>query len=169
MERREFLRRAAAVSGVVATARMTGLGLTDALAGTPTRDPSIVGSWGGLIVPQTGAYWGADDTTRGFTTANGIETQLGRRMAIRNRRYAWLKPCPSSAHTADAALTNPKVVPMCSFMKDKRFPVKTTGWSGGGDASTTSFGRGMDRIANGEFDALLGDERASPEGARARR
>ena len=153
MERREFLRRAAAVTSVVATARVAGFDVTDALAATPTRDPSIVGSWGGLIVPETGAYWGADDTTRGFTGTSGIETQLERRMAIRNRRYAWLKTCPSTAHRTDAALTNPKVVPMCSFMKDRRFPVKTSGWSGGGDASTTSFGRGLDRIANGEFDA----------------
>jgi hypothetical protein len=153
MERREFLRRIATVSGVIATTRVTGLDLTEALAATPTRDPAIVGSWGGLIVPETGAYWGADDTTRGFTGATGIESQLGRRMAIRNRRYSWLKPCPSTAHTSDAALSNPKVVPMCSFMKDKRFPVKSSGWSGGGDASTTSFGRGLDRIANGEFDA----------------
>jgi hypothetical protein len=153
MERREFLRRAAALSGVVATAGVTGFDLTNALAATPVRDPSIVRSWGGLVVPETGAYWGADDTTRGFTTANGIETQLGRRMAIRNRRYAWLKPCPGTAHVADAALTNPKVVPMCSFTKDKRFPVKSASWPGGGDASTTSFGRGLDRIANGEFDA----------------
>ena len=55
MERREFLRRAAAVTSVVATARVAGFDVTDALAATPTRDPSIVGSWGGLIVPETGA------------------------------------------------------------------------------------------------------------------
>jgi hypothetical protein len=92
MQRREFLRRALAVSGAVAAARITGFDLGEAEAATPARDPSIVGSWGGLIVPATGAYWGADDTTRGFTTANGIETQLGRRMGIRNRRYGWLVP-----------------------------------------------------------------------------
>jgi glycosyl hydrolase family 26 len=152
--RRRFLGRSAAIAGVVAVAPMSRwLGARDAPTATPARDPSIVGSWGGLTVPEVGAYWGADDTTRGFTGAKGIETQLGRRMAIRNRRYGWLATCPSPAATADAQLGAPKVVPMCSFMKHARFPVKNTGWQGGGDASTTSFGRGIDRIANGEFDA----------------
>ncbi len=123
-----------------------------AAADTPTRDPAIIGSWGGLVVPSTGAYWGADDTTRGFTTAKGIETQLRRRMAIRNRQYGWLATCPSGAAVADAHLGAPKVIPMCSLRKSNSFPVKGSGWSGGGDRAVTSFGQGLDRIANGEFD-----------------
>lgn len=155
--RRRFLGRSAAIAGAVAMTPLARLFETgDALAAPPTRDPSIVRSWGGLIVPETGAYWGADDTTRGFTGSKGIETQLGRRMAIRNRRYGWLVPCPSPAATADAHLGAPKVVPMCSFQKHARFPVKGSGWEGGGDRSVTSFGQGLDRITNGEFDAFWG-------------
>ena len=76
-----------------------------AVKAMPTRDPAIVRSYGGLAVPASGCYWGADDTTRKFTAATGIETQLGRRMAIRNRRYNWLVACPSAAHTGGRRLT----------------------------------------------------------------
>ncbi len=148
-----FLQRAAIAAAGVASARVLGSAIGAANAGVPTRDPSIVRSWGGLVVPDVGAYWGADDTTRGFTKSTGIETQLGRRMAIRNRRYDWLKPIPNGAHIADAALSGPRVVPMCSLKKANTFPVKGAGWSGGGDRRTTSFGQGLDRIANGEFDS----------------
>jgi hypothetical protein len=150
MDRREFLKRAALMAG--GAAGLSALDLSSAFATTPTRDPSLVKSWGGLVVPESGVYFGADDTTRGFTSTNGIETQLGRRMAIRNRRYSWLKPVPNTAHLNDLKLTNPNVVPMLSFQKDKLFPTKG-GWPGGGDTSITSFGQGLDRIANGEFDA----------------
>jgi hypothetical protein len=54
---------------------------------------------------------------------------------------------------ADAALTNPRVVVMCSFGQPSAFPCKTAGWSGKEDLSTTSFGTGIDRVTNGEFDA----------------
>ena len=133
-----------------------GLGLRSApsaAAVSPARDPVIVGSWGGLLIPATGAYFGADDTTRGFTTANGIETQLGRRMGFRNRRYGWLAKCPSAAAIADSKLSAPGVVPMTSFGSPSKFPVKSSGWSGKGDLSTTSYGQGIDRITNGEFDS----------------
>ena len=33
------------------------------------------------------------------------------------------------------------------------FPVKSAGWSGHGDLRTTSYGQGIDRITNGEFDS----------------
>ena len=105
-----------------------GLGLrspSSAAAVSPTRDPVIIGSWGGLLIPATGAYFGADDTTRGFTTPNGIETQLGRRMGFRNRRYGWLAKCPSAAAIADSKLSAPGVVPMTSFGSPSRFPVKS--------------------------------------------
>ena len=93
------------VESAAACAVAIGLGLRSpsrAAAVTPARDPAIIGSWGGLQIPATGAYFGADDTTRGFTTAKGIETQLGRRMGFRNRRYGWLAKCPSTAAIADS-------------------------------------------------------------------
>src|SRR6476646_3860327 len=132
---RRALLELAAAGGLAA-----GLGLRSpqrAAAGSPARDPAIIGSWGGLVIPAAGAYLGADDTTRGFTTANGIETQLGRRMGFRNRRYGWLTPCPSPKAVADAALTNPRVVVMCSFGQPASFPCKTAGWSGNEDLATT--------------------------------
>ena len=73
-------------------------------------------------------------------------------MAIRNRRYGWLATCPSAATRADAALTGPRVLPMVSFGQPATFPVKTTGWKGKGDTTSTAFGIGIDRITNGEFD-----------------
>jgi len=78
IHRREFLRRSALTIGAAGALGMAA-GFRDP-ASAATRDPSIVRSWGGLVVPETGLYWGADDTTRGFTTTNGIEPQLGRRM-----------------------------------------------------------------------------------------
>ena len=122
-------------------------------AATRTREPAIIRSYGGLAVPARGCFWGADDTTRGFTGAAGIETQLGRRMAIRNRRYDWLTGCPGGAHRADARLTNPPVIPMVSMTGLGAFPVKSSGWNPSGDLRVTSYGQGIDRIANGEFDA----------------
>jgi hypothetical protein len=133
-----------AAAGVLAA----GLGLRQppsARAATPARDPAIIGSWGGLAIPATGAYFGADDTTRGFTTANGIETQLGRRMGFRNRRYGWLAKCPSAAAVVDSKLGAPRVIPMTSFGSPGTFPVKSSGWAGRADLSTTSYGQGIDR------------------------
>jgi hypothetical protein len=148
-DRRSFL---AAGAGAAAMLAMGGR-LPLAGAATAARDPAIIGSYGGFVVPATGCWFGADDTTRGFTKANGIETELGRRMAIRNRRYGWLATCPSPQATADAALTNPRVVVMCSFGQPSTFPCKTAGGQGNEDLSTTSFGKGIDRITNGEFDS----------------
>ena len=122
--RRQLVERAAA--GAVAV----GLGLRCppwAAAATPARDPAIIGSWGGLQIPATGAYFGADDTTRGFTTAMGIETQLGRRMGFRNRRYGWLVKCPSAAAIADSKLSAPGVVPMTSFGSPSSVPRQVRG------------------------------------------
>jgi hypothetical protein len=152
INRRRFLARTAGVAGAALVGQRAGLAADIAAAALPQRDPSIVGSWGGLVIPSQGAYFGADDTVRGFTTATGIETQLRRRMAIRNRRYGWLAQCPSPAAVADAALTGPPVVVMCSFGQPSTFPVKTTGWKGKGDLATTAYGQGIDRITNGEFD-----------------
>lgn len=148
--RRDFLIAAAGAALVPGL-----LGAAPATAATPARDPRIVGTWGGLVIPASGAYFGADDTTRGFTnaTGTGIEDELRRRMAIRNRRYGWMAPCPSPAAIADARLSSPAVVPMTSFGSPTSFPVKTPGWTGNGDYSITSYGQGIDRIANGEFDA----------------
>ncbi len=151
--RRGFLSQTAGIAGATLLAGRAGLGAATASAALPQRDPSIVGTWGGLVIPGQGAYFGADDTVRGFTKANGIETQLGRRMAIRNRRYGWLATCPSPAAVADAALKGPPVVVMCSFGQPSTFPVKAAGWKGKGDLTTTAYGQGIDRITNGEFDA----------------
>jgi hypothetical protein len=151
LEGTRFTRRSLLAAGAGAAAVLAAGGRLPR-AEAATRDPAIIGSYGGFVVPATGCWFGADDTTRGFTKANGIETELGRRMAIRNRRYGWLATCPSPQATADAALTNPRVVVMCSFGQPSTFPCKTAGWQGNEDLSTTSFGKGIDRITNGEFD-----------------
>ena len=111
--RRELVECAAAGAFAIGLALRSPPGATAAV--TPARDPAIIGSWGGLQIPAVGAYFGADDTTRGFTTATGIETQLRRRMGFRNRRYGWLAKCPSAAAIADSKLSAPDVVPMTSF------------------------------------------------------
>ncbi len=150
--RRELLLRSGAVVAAVGLPRWLAAAGT-AAAATPARDPAIIGTYGGLVVPPTGAYFGADDTTRGFTGAKGIETQLRRRMGIRNRRYGWLAACPNASTRADAALSGPRVVPMVSFGQPASFPIKTEGWKGKGDTVSTAFGTGIDRITNGEFDS----------------
>ena len=86
--RRELLVRGGVL--VAAAGLPRWIGAAEAAAAPAARDPSIIGAYGGLVIPASGAYFGADDTTRGFTPAKGIETQLHRRMAIRNRRYGWL-------------------------------------------------------------------------------
>jgi hypothetical protein len=53
-----ILTRRALVGRAAAGAAVAGLGLRnppDAAAATPARDPAIIGSWGGLLVPATGA------------------------------------------------------------------------------------------------------------------
>ncbi len=153
MPRRSFLAGVALGAAALAAPRLRPLpGIQRALADVPARDPSIVRSYGSLVVPQSGIYWGADDTTRGFTTKKGIETELGRRMAIRNRHYGWLETCPSATAVADAGLTSPRVIPMASLNGlGAGFPVKSAGYAGG-DLALTSYGQGIDRISNGEFD-----------------
>ena len=155
MPRRRFLQGAAAGAAALVLPRLpgTGSGFVGESVAAPLRDPLLVRTWGGLVIPASGVLWGADDTSRGFTGTKGIETQLGRRMGIRNRRYGWLVACPGTKLLADVKLTNPPVVPMTSMTGlGSNFPVKTAGWSGGGDRSVTSYGQGLDRIANGEFD-----------------
>lgn len=150
--RRAFLARsAAAIAAVGVPALRQTADPGAAWADAAVRDPRIVRAYGGLQIPASGCYWGADDTTRKFTSANGIETQLGRRMAIRNRRYNWLVACPNASHIADAKLANPAVIPMVSQTGLGAFPVKKAGYKGG-DLKVTSYGQGIDRIANGEFD-----------------
>lgn len=41
------------------------------------------------LVPANQCLFGADDQTRGYTGPNGIETQMSRRMGVRNRHYSW--------------------------------------------------------------------------------
>ncbi len=46
----------------------------------------------------------------------------------------------------------PPVIPMVSITGLGAFPVKSAGWKPSGDLRVTSYGQGIDRIANGEFD-----------------
>jgi len=155
MQRRSLVACAALGAASLAAGRLPRLSALEAAgaAPPPARDPSILRSYGGLVIPPTGVFWGADDTTRGFTTRKGIETQLKRRMAIRNRHYNWLVTCPGSAAVADAELTSPAVIPMATLNGMGTFPIKTAGYTNG-DLSVTSYGQGIDRIANGEFDGF---------------
>src|SRR6266513_466920 len=79
------------------------------------RTSSIVKSYGRLVVPDTGNYWGAEDDNNSFTSANGIETVLGRFMSIRRAHYDWNngpKSMPTSFETTNAALTDPHIISM---------------------------------------------------------
>ena len=130
------------------------------------RTSSIVKSYGRLVVPNTGIYWGAEDDNNSFTSANGIETVLGRFMSIRRAHYDWNngpKSMPTSFETTNAALTDPHIISMVCQHMGTTFPIKFTAGVGGdkpqyswlGDATnktTTSFGQGIDRITNGEWD-----------------
>jgi len=131
------------------------------------RTSSIVKSYGRLVVPNTGIYWGAEDDGNNFTTGpNGIEFVLGRTMAIRRKAYNWdngPKASPTSFEFHNAALTDPHVISMVCQHTGSDFPVKfttpRTGFSSGGDWSSTntiagaSGKTGIDRITAGEWDA----------------
>ena len=78
------------------------------------RASNIIGNLRGLTIPSTGLYAGAEDqdTDRNFTSTKGIETQMGRRMAIRRKHYNWKVIVPTSFETANAALRGPRVLSM---------------------------------------------------------
>ena len=126
------------------------------------RSAGIIKKYGDLNIPATGIYVGAEDadSDRLFTGTKGIETQTGRRMAIRRRHYQWLAAYPGSGESSDVALTNPRVIPMVCQNGDGSggggFPVYNTGsgWAST-NTNTTSFGKGIDRITNGEFDSFF--------------
>lgn len=121
------------------------------------RASNIVGNLRGLQIPSTGILVGAEDmdTDRNFTGTKGIETQMGRRMAIRRRHYNWKASIPTSFETSNAALRGPRVLSMIG-MSDKGggFPV-TAASSPSGDQTVVGGFAGMDRITNGEFDSSI--------------
>jgi glycosyl hydrolase family 26 len=121
------------------------------------RSQAIIKSYGGLVIPASGIYMGAEDadTDRNFTNAKGIETQMGRRMAIRRQHYAWLTAYPTAFERNNVALTNPKVIPMICQAGYGNFPVKATGAWGSTNTATVNGARGMDRITAGEFDSFF--------------
>src|SRR5579859_6462940 len=105
------------------------------------RSASVIGTYGVLVVPYTGIYWGAEDQTDvgggNFTSANGIETLLGgvlgstfsnpARMAIKRQHYSWSggpAAMPTSFETANDAATSPKVIHYIAQRGDGNFPVK---------------------------------------------
>ncbi|HEX6824988.1 MAG TPA: glycosyl hydrolase, partial [Nitrospiraceae bacterium] len=93
------------------------------------------------------------DSDRNFTGAKGIETQMGRRMAIRRQHYNFRTIIPTAFETNNKALRNPRVISMiCMNDKGGGFPVSVSG-SPSGDTSVVSGVSGMDRITNGEFDS----------------
>lgn len=93
------------------------------------------------------------DSDRNFTSTKGIETQMGRRMAIRRQHYNWRTVIPTAFETNNSALRNPRVLSMiCMNDKGGGFPVTTTG-SPSGDTTIVGGNQGMDRITAGEWDS----------------
>ena len=128
-----------------------GGGLAPARASGVARSPHIVRSYGGLVVPAAGAYFGADDS-RGFTAPTGIETQLSRVMAIRNRHHNWNAgrfSYPLDTMRADIAAG---AVPMISQEGAGSFPCASAP-PHGGDRAIVNGQAGMQRILAGEYDA----------------
>ena len=119
------------------------------------RSSNIIGNLRGLTIPSTGIFMGAEDmdSDRNFTGTKGIETQMGRKMAIRRQHYNWKSVVPTAFETANASLRNPRVLSMiCMNDKGGGFPVTTAG-SPSGSTSVVSGMQGFDRIINGEFDS----------------
>jgi hypothetical protein len=138
------------------------------------RTSSIVKTYGKLVVPATGIYWGATDTDDNFTGPGGIETVLGRFMAIRRKAYEWdttvgpnHPPLPTQFEMDNAA----QGIIVCVNQRGAgQFPVKFTapkagfnkgGLSPGGSWPSTNTAAnangktGIDRITDGEFDAAF--------------
>ena len=100
-----------------------------------SRSANIVGNLIGLTIPATGIYAGAEDqdADRNFTGANGIETKMGRRMAIRRHHYNFGVVAPGTIEQANAALRNPRVHQHGRILTvGGGFPVVTTTDSTGG-------------------------------------
>ena len=138
-------------AGLVAGCSSGGSSPTSALT-SRRRSRSIVGMLGGLRIPEEGCYWGADDTTRGFTGPSGIEVQLGRRMAIRNRHYDWNNGAVARPGAAERRDRTEAVISMISQEgRGGGFPVVTSHPLG--DTAIVDGHQGLDRITAGEFDA----------------
>jgi hypothetical protein len=128
------------------------------------RTSSIVKTYGKLVVPATGIYWGATDTDKNFTGPGGIETVLGRFMAIRRRAYEWntiTGPAvlPTAFETDNAA----QYIIVCVNQRGAgQFPVKfiapkagypNSSWPSTNTAANAHGKTGIDRITDGEYDA----------------
>ncbi|MGN6379731.1 MAG: glycosyl hydrolase, partial [Gaiellales bacterium] len=151
LSRRRLLEIAGAGALGVTWLGRVSAGLDQARAAGVARSPAIIRSYGGLVIPATGAYFGADDS-HGFTSPNGIETQLGRVMAIRNRHRNWNAgrfTYPLDTLRADVAAG---AVPMISQQGAGNFPC-TSAPPHGGDRAVVNGQTGMQRIVAGEYDA----------------
>jgi hypothetical protein len=142
-------------------ASVTSNNATQTVNPPPTRSSSIIKTYGRLVVPTTGIYWGAEDEGNSFTGGNGIETVLGRTMSIRRAHYNWNNgpaAMPTLFEINNAAHTNPHIIVMVGEHDGLNFPVKFIAphngfghWSSI-NTTTTAFGTGIDRITNGEWD-----------------
>lgn len=132
------------------------------------RQSIFVKNYGGINVPASGAYWGADDTdlepaAGSYTGKQNIETasELNKRIGIHNRHYGVKTHVPTVYETKDAALTSPKVITMVSINGENdsgtAFPVFTNDGADGKqwDTGTWNGYKGLDRITHGEWDTYL--------------
>jgi hypothetical protein len=133
----------------------------------PTRSSSIIKSYGRLVIPATGIYWGAEDPnldkSPNFTGPDGIETELGRTMGVRRGSYGWTngpKILPTQFEIDNANHTNPHIIVAVNQFAATQFPVKFAvpkasfpdgSWVST-DTTITAFGQGIDRVTNGEWD-----------------
>jgi hypothetical protein len=86
-----------------------------------SRSATIIGNYGGLKIPASGVYAGAEDqdADKNFTGPRGIETLLGRTMAIRRRHYAWEATYPTQFETLNAKAG---IIPMVCQSGAGKFP-----------------------------------------------
>jgi hypothetical protein len=117
------------------------------------RDSWAQGNFGGLTIGPTGCLWGAEDDNNWGVTPT-IETKLNRNMAIRNKHYDWNAGSPQAYPTAfETAAKADRVIPMVSQEGAGNFPVKRLG-QGSTNNQTVNGAQGIDRITNGEWDAM---------------
>jgi hypothetical protein len=136
----------------------------------PARSADIIKTYGRLVIPSTGIYWGAEDQDSNFTGVGGIETVLGRTMAIRRNSYFFVHPVlPTAFERNNANHINPHIIVAINQQYDgspsRPAPVKFTAASKGGppnftwssrDTAPNAHGKtGIDRITDGEFDAAF--------------
>ena len=131
----------------------------------PARSAAIIKTYGRLVIPSTGIYWGAQDTNDSFTGPDGIETVLGRTMAIRRGGYNWNNgpaAMPTLFEIDNAAHINPYIISLVAQHDGINFPVKFSsphngfiGWDSTNTAPNINGDTGIDRITDGEFDVAF--------------